>query len=89
MKKEQFESGVSFRVKGIHYKGAATFKYGGEDKECLLKQTRSSIDEKIILEDYHCNITKITKSGFEGFVFVVSKKVNVKYKFEDLVVFEN
>ena len=87
MTKEQFLSGVSFKVKGITYKGANTYSYNAEDNY-MLKQTRSSINDKVVVDDYCCNITKIGKVGFEGFVYVISKKVNVKYKFEDLVEFK-
>lgn len=86
MTKEQFLSGVSFKVVGkSDYKGASTFKYDGE---CILQETRSSIDEKIMYNAYHLNIKKIGRLGFEGFVFVMNKKVNIKHKFEELVEFE-
>jgi hypothetical protein len=86
MTKEQFLEGTSFKViSNVNYKGASTFKY---DKECILRETRSSIDEKIMYNAYHLNIKKIGRLGFEGYVYVMNKKVNIKYKFEDLVVFE-
>ena len=85
MTKEQFLSGVSFKVKGIDYKGAETFKYD----DCIMKESRSSIDEKVMYSAHHANILKIGKTDFTGFTFVMNKKVTVKYKFEDLVVFED
>ena len=84
MTKEQFLSGVSFRVKGTTYRGDGTFKY----EECILKETRSSIDEKVLYTAYHCNIIRLGRLGFEGFVFIMNKKVLVKHKFEDLVIYE-
>jgi hypothetical protein len=88
MTKEQFESGVSFRVKGPSYKGAETYSYNQKDNY-MSKQIRSSIDEKVVLDDYACNVLKVGRLGFTGFTHIMRKKVNVKYKFEDLVVFED
>lgn len=86
MTKEQFLSGVSFKVVSkSDYKGASTFRYDGE---CILRETRSSIDEKIMYNAYHLNIKKIGRLGFEGFTYVMNKKVNIKHKFEELVEFE-
>lgn len=87
MTKEQFESGVSFRVKGPSYKGAETYSYNAKDNY-MSKQSRSSINDEVVADDYCCNVKKVGRVGFEGFCFVMNKKVNVKYKFEDLVEFE-
>jgi hypothetical protein len=85
MTQEQFLDGVSFKVIGkTDYKGASTFRYDGE---CILRETRSSIDEKIMYDAYHLNVKKIGRVGFEGFVYVMNKKVNIKHKFEELIVF--
>jgi len=85
MTKEQFLSGVSFKVKGIDYKGAETFKYD----ECIMKESRSSLDERVLYSGHHANVSKIGRIGFTGFTFIMNKKVIVKYKFEDLIVFED
>jgi hypothetical protein len=87
MTKEQFLNGTIFRVGFLSYKGACTYSYD-QDAGCILKQSRSSIDEKVVLTDYECNVPKFTKTGFEGFTFVMKRKVVVKYKFEDLVEFK-
>lgn len=87
MTREQFISGVTFKVQGPTYKGANTFTYNAKGNY-MLKQSRSSIDEKIVFEDYACNVEKVGRVGFEGFAYVVGKKVNVKYKFSDLVEFK-
>jgi hypothetical protein len=85
MTREQFLSGVSFKVKGFNtYKGASTYKYD----ECLIEENRSSIDERVIVTSHHLNVSKIGTKGFEGFTFVMNKMVKVKFKFEDLVEFE-
>ena len=87
MTREQFLNGTTFRVGFLSYKGAETYSYNAKDNY-MCKQVRSSIEEKIILDDYVCNVTKVGRLGFEGFVHVMRKKVVVKYKFEDLVEFK-
>ena len=87
MTKEQFLSGVSFRVRGLTYRGACTFSYS-KSPGCICKQSRSSIDEKVVINDYECNVLKIGRLGFTAFTFVLNKKVVIKYRFEDLVIFE-
>jgi hypothetical protein len=84
MTREQFLSGVSFKVNGFNtYKGASTYKYD----ECIVEESRSSIDERVIITTHHCNVSKVGTKGFEGFTFVMNKMVKVKYRFEDLVQF--
>ena len=85
MTQEQFLSGTPFRViANINYKGAVTYKYDGE---CLMKQSRSSKDERMLFEDYHLNVSKVGKTGFEGFTYVMEKMVKVKYKYTELQEF--
>ena len=88
MTREQFISGVTFRVGFLTYKGANTFSYNANDY-CILKQSRSSIDERVVVEAYECNVDKVGKVWFEGFTHVMKKKVVVRYKFEDLVEFKS
>jgi hypothetical protein len=87
MTREQFISGVVFKVQGTTYKGANTFSYNVKDNY-MLKQTRSSIDERVVIDDYCCNISKVGKGWFEGFTHVMNKRVVVRYKFSDLVEFK-
>jgi hypothetical protein len=87
MTKQQFLSGVQFYVLGKSYNGASTYSYN-ESANCMMRQSRSSIDERVVMDEYECNVPKITKTGFTGFTFVINKKVVVRYKFEDLVIFE-
>ena len=87
MTKQQFLSGVQFYVGGKSYNGASTYSYN-ESAECIMRQSRSSIDERVVMDDYVCNVTKIGRVGFVCIAFVMKKKVVVKYKFEDLVEFE-
>jgi hypothetical protein len=84
MTKEQFLNGTSFRVKGFcNYKGGSTYKYA----ECIVEQNRSSIDDKIIVTTYSLNVSKVGTKHFEGFTFIMGKRVKIKYRFEDLVQF--
>ncbi len=84
MTKEQFLNGTSFRVKGITYKGAETYYYD----DCIMKESRSSLDERVVFKGHHCNVNKVGTKGFEGFAFIMNKKVKIKYRFEDLVEFK-
>jgi hypothetical protein len=85
MTQEQFLNGTSFTVGAPMYRGTETFKYDGS---CIIRESRSSKDQRVLFVSYECNIIKIGKKGFEGFNFVISKRVNIKYRFEDLVEFE-
>ena len=87
MTREQFLNGTMFTVGFLTYKGASTYCYN-EAAGCMMRQSRSSINERIVLNEYECNVTKVTKTGFTGFTYVMKKKVVVRYKFEDLVVFK-
>ena len=87
MTREQFLNGTIFTVGFLSYKGASTYSYN-ENAGCVMRQTRSSLDERIVMNEYECNVPKVTKTGFQGFAFVMKKKVVVSYKFEDLVVFK-
>lgn len=88
MTKEQFLNGTQFYIGRKSYKGAETYSYNQKDNY-MSKQIRSSIDERVVLEDYVCNVTKVGRLGFEGLVHIMRKKVVVKYKFEDLIEFED
>ena len=87
MTKEQFLSGAQFYIGVKTYKGTCTYSLS-QDASCIMKQSRSSVDDRIVLEDYECNVTKLGRLSFTGFTYVMKKKVNVSYKFEDLVEFE-
>jgi len=87
MTKEQFLSGAFFYIKRKAYKGDSTYNFNGAGS--ISKQSRSSIDERVVIDDYECNIFKMGRVGFEGFTFVMGKKVVVKVKFKDLVPFED
>jgi hypothetical protein len=85
MTREQFLSGTPFYIGGKSYNGDSTYYYEGG---CICRQSRSSIDERVILDSYHCNVLKTGRTGFTGFVFVLGKKVQVNLKFIQLQEFE-
>jgi hypothetical protein len=87
MTKEQFLSGKQFYIGRKSYNGAETYSYNLKDNY-MSKQIRSSIDERVVLEDYVCNVTKVGRVGFLAVTFVMRKKVVIKYKFADLVEFK-
>jgi hypothetical protein len=87
MTKEQFLSGAKFYINGKKYKGDSTYNFNGAGS--ISRQSRSSVDERVVIDDYECNIFKLGRVGFEGFTFVMGKKVVVKVRFKDLVPFED
>ena len=87
MTREQFLNATIFTVGQPTYKGASTYSYN-KSAGCMMRQTRSSLDERIVMNEYECNVPKVTRTGFEGFTYVMKKKVVIKYKFSDLVIFE-
>ena len=85
MTKQEFLDGKTFYVGGKKYKGDSTYNFNGAGS--ISRQSRSSIDERVVIDDYECNIFKLGRVGFEGFTYVMGKKVVVKLKFKDLVEF--
>jgi hypothetical protein len=85
MTREQFLNGVSFKLKGLTYKGDWTYKYDGQ---AIIRESRSSVDERILTYDHHCNVFKVGKVGFKGFTYVFNKRVKVKVRFEDMIEFK-
>ena len=86
MTKEQFTSGTPFYIGGKKYNGDKTYYF---DNNCIVRQVRSSEDERVILESYECSVDKVGRLGFTGFTYVMGKKVVVKLKFADLVEFQS
>ena len=85
MTREQFLNGASFRPKGSTYKGDWTYRYEGQ---AIVRESRSSVDERVLAYSHHNNVSKVGKVGFKGFTYIFNKKVNINMRFEDLVLFE-
>lgn len=89
MTQEQFLNGVQFTIGPAKYKGDSTYNYEGSAKAGhISRQSRSSIDDRVILNDYECNVDRVGRVSFTGFTFVMGKKVVVTYRFESLVEFK-
>ena len=85
MTREQFLNGTKFYIGQKKYKGDSTYSFEGGH---ISRQSRSSIDERVVLDDYECNVIKTGRVGFSAFTYVLAKKVVVKLRFEDLVEFK-
>jgi hypothetical protein len=85
MTREQFENGASFRLVGRTYKGDWTYRYEGGS---IVRESRSSIDERVLTYSHHNNVTKVGRVAVEGFSYIFNKKVRVKVRFEDMVEFK-
>jgi hypothetical protein len=85
MTREQFLNGVSFRPIGRTYKGDWTYKYDGQ---AIIRESRSSIDERVLTYSHHNNVTKVGRVAVEGFTYIFNKKVKVKVRFEDMIEFK-
>ena len=90
MTKQEFLSGMCFTIGAPTYKGANTYSYHSSDSNegCIMRQSRSSLDNRVVLNDYECNAPKIGSKSFTGFTYVMSKRFNVKYRFEDLIPYK-
>ena len=87
MTREQFLNGTIFSVGFSRYKGASTYSYN-ESAGCIMRQSRSSLDERIVMSEYECNVDRVGRVSFTGFTYVMKKKVVVTYRFESLVEFK-
>lgn len=86
MTKQEFLNGKCFTIKTPKISnGESTYKF---EEGIITKQSRSSVDGRVVLDDYECNISKIGTKGFEGFTYIFNKRVNVKFKYEDLIIFD-
>lgn len=86
MTKEQFTSATPFYIGGKKYNGDKTYYF---ENNCIVRQVRSSEDDRVILENYECNVVKVGRVGFTAFTYVMDKKVVIKLKFADLVEFKS
>ena len=87
MTKEQFLNGTPFYIGKKSYKGDSTYYYS-ESAKCICRQSRSSMDERIVLDSYEANVLKVGRLGFTGITYVLGKRVVVKLIFAGLVEFK-
>ena len=80
MTKEDFIAGVEFEIGGNFFK---------KEFNTIIKVYRSREDRSIIImKDYHMNVEKIGRVGFEAFTYILGKKVVRKIKFSELELFK-
>ena len=84
MTREQFLNGVSFKLPNQLLRGANTYIL---DEETILQEVRLQ-DGTLLFREHEANIGKIGRLGFEAYTFVLDKKVNIKFKFEELEAYE-
>jgi hypothetical protein len=89
MTKQEFLNGTPFTLGTSRGKGESTYYFiPGETSEgCICKQIRSDVDGRAILDDYHLSVDKVGTKAFTGFVFIMNKRINVRYKYEDLTAY--
>ena len=89
MTKQEFLAGNPFTVGSKYRKGDSTYYFTPSEitSGSLSKQIRSGVDGRAITNDYHLSVDKIGTKSFIGFVYVMEKRVNIKYKFEDLKLY--
>jgi hypothetical protein len=93
MTKQEFLNGKSFRVNQATRIGQASFRYEcnidnpGETGH-LRKEIRRESTGEVVLDDYELSITKITDNTFSGQGFVMDKRVNIRYRFDQLIPVE-
>jgi hypothetical protein len=79
MTKEDFIAGVEFEIRGNFFK---------REDNTITKVYRSHDRSRVVMEDYHMNIEKIGRVGFESYNYMLGQKVVRKIKFSDLEVFK-
>ena len=85
MTREQFLNGAMFTIGPRKYKGESTYSFGPGH---ITRQSRSSLDGRVVLDDYECNVDRVGRVSFTGFTYVMAKKVVVAYRFESLVEYK-
>jgi hypothetical protein len=77
MNKEQFLSGMPFRIKGDGNRFILAYKQD---------QGQSDPDQGCITQysQYHCNIKRVLTKSFEYYTYVMGRRVCGRIRFEDL-----
>lgn len=79
MTREDFIAGVEFEMNGNFFK---------REDNTITKVYRSSDRSRTVMEDYHMNLEKIGRVGFEAYTFLLGKRIVRKVRFRDLEVFK-
>ena len=87
MTKQEFLSGKVFKL--AKNTGSNTFQYGpATSKGCtgyIERNILSSDGERVILTDYEANVSKIGSKTFTVCTYVLDKKVQLKYRYDELI----
>lgn len=79
MTREDFLSGVEFEINSNFFK---------REDNTITKVYRSADRSTTVMEDYHMNIEKIGRVGFEAYTYILGKRVVRKIRFADLEIFK-
>jgi hypothetical protein len=79
MTREDFMAGVEFEMNGNFFK---------REDNTITKVYRSSDRSRTVMEDYHMNIEKMGRVGFECYTFLLGKRIVRKVRFKDLEPFK-
>jgi len=82
MTRQDFIAGKEFKV------DSRTFFQLSQDQRTIEMIYRTSNLDKIVMIDYHMNITKIGRLGFETYTYLLGKKIARKIKFAELELFQ-
>jgi hypothetical protein len=82
MTKEQFLNGVEFDIRGNYFKL-------DKERRSITRIFRSTDRTRVVMEDYHMNVEKIGRVGFEAYAYILGRRVDRKIRFEDLVEFKS
>jgi hypothetical protein len=87
MTKQEFLSGKVFKL--AKNTGSNTFQYGpATSSGCtgyIERNILSSDGERVILTDYEANVSKIGSKTFTVCTYVLDKKVQLKYRYDELI----
>jgi hypothetical protein len=84
MNKEKFLSGTPFYTNKIISKGTSTLRFKEDTHPTLYRQIRSSINGKIIIEDYEAHIDIVTNTRVYFSTHVVNKTITGEVLFKDM-----
>lgn len=82
MTREQFITGAEFEIKGSYFRL-------DKERRSITKVFRSTDRTRIVMEDYHMNVERIGRVGFEAYTYIMGRKVERKIRFEELVEFKS
>jgi hypothetical protein len=85
MNKEKFLSGTPFYVAKTITKGTSTLRFKEDTYPTLNHQIRSSIDGKVLIDDYEAHVDQVTNTRVYFSTHVVNKTVKGTILFEDMV----